>query len=173
MFWEAGTPELAATETESNQTRSESANQRRPMSAQKECNLPATHPEALVAVRPTAEVMTRQHLPYFLGISKATAGAKGISMNLVIIPPGGAASPHFHRGFETAIYLISGRVKTRYGSGLKHSIINQTGDFLYIPADLPHQPINLSKTEPALAIVCRNDANEQESVVHYGAEAET
>jgi uncharacterized RmlC-like cupin family protein len=87
-------------------------------------------------------------------------------MKLVSIPPGGAAIPHFHRGFETAIYIIKGRVETRYGPGLTHSTINQAGDFLYIPADLPHQPINLSKSEPALAIVSRNDPNEQESVVH-------
>ena len=139
------------------------------MSAQKECNLPTTHHGGIIAVRPTAEIMTRQHLPSFVGISEATAGAKGISMNLVIIPPGGAAIPHLHRGFETAIYIINGRVETRYGPGLTDSIINQAGDFLYIPADLPHQPINLSKSEPALAIVSRNDPNEQESVVHYTA----
>jgi uncharacterized RmlC-like cupin family protein len=138
-----------------------------------ERNLPITHAAGLVAVRPTAEIITRQQLPSFVGISAATAGAKGISMNLVSIPPGGAAIPHFHRGFETAIYIIKGRVETRYGLGLRHSIINQAGDFLYIPADLPHQPINLSKSEPALAIVSRNDPNEQESVVHYQSGEET
>jgi uncharacterized RmlC-like cupin family protein len=44
---------------------------------------------------------------------------------------------------------------------------NQAGDFLYIPAGLPHQPVNLSETEPVKAIVARNDANEQENVVLY------
>ena len=52
------------------------------------------------------------------------------------------------------------------------SLLNQAGDFLYIPADLPHQPINLSKSEPALAIVSRNDPNEQESVVLWSAKNE-
>jgi uncharacterized RmlC-like cupin family protein len=32
---------------------------------------------------------------------------------------------------------------------------------------VPHQPTNLSATEPALALVARNDANEQEHVVAY------
>jgi uncharacterized RmlC-like cupin family protein len=72
------------------------------MSDQGKCNLPATRHRGIVAVRPTAEMVTRQNLPSFVGISEATAGAKGISMNLVIIPPGGAAIPHLHRGFETA-----------------------------------------------------------------------
>jgi uncharacterized RmlC-like cupin family protein len=121
----------------------------------------------IVTVRPAAEIMSRQRLPYFVGVSEATAGAKGISMNLVVIPPGAAAQPHMHRGYESAIYLLQGRVKTRYGPGLQKSVINEAGDFIFIPADVPHQPINLSETEPARAIVARNDPNEQEHVFPY------
>ncbi|MGH8499113.1 MAG: cupin domain-containing protein [Burkholderiales bacterium] len=121
----------------------------------------------IVTVRSPEKIISRQELPYFVGISAATAGAKGISMNRVIIPPGGAAKPHRHRGFESAIYLIKGRVETRYGPGLKQSVINEAGDFIFIPPDLPHQPRNLSATEPAIAIVARNDPNEQEHVEPY------
>ena len=32
---------------------------------------------------------------------------------------------------------------------------------------MPHQPVNLSTSEPARAIVARNDPNEQENVVPY------
>lgn len=120
--------------------------------------------EELVVVRPPAETMSKQKLPYFIGVSEASAGAKGLSMNLVIIPPGGAAEPHLHRGFESAIYVISGRVETHYGPGLKKKTITEAGDFLFIPPDVPHQPVNLSMTEPARAIVARNDPNEQEHV---------
>ena len=121
----------------------------------------------VVTIRPSAETMTRQQLPYFVGIAGRTAGATSLSMNLVVIPPGGAAEPHIHRGFETAVYLLKGRVETRYGPGLRESVINEAGDFIYIPADVPHQPVNLSDTEPAHAIVARNDPNEQENVVLY------
>ena len=124
-------------------------------------------PGDIVTVRPSDEVLSRQKLPYFVGISEVTAGARGISMNLIVIPPGGAAQPHLHRGYETAIYLLQGRVETRFGPGLSKSIINEAGDFIFIPANLPHQPVNLSETEPARAIVARNDPNEQESVVPY------
>ena len=51
-------------------------------------------------------------------------------------------------------------------------VSHRAGDFLYIPADVPHQPRNLSTTEPAIAIVARTDANEQESVVLYREGAE-
>lgn len=121
----------------------------------------------IVTIRPTETTMTRQQLPNFVGISSATAGSKHLSMNLVVIPPGGAAQPHVHRGYETAIYLVRGRVETRYGPGLRHSVIHEAGDFIFIPADVPHQPVNLSDTEPAHALVARNDPNEQESVVVY------
>src|SRR5262245_32386726 len=128
------------------------------------------HSNGVVVVRPTAEVMSRQRLPYYVGISEVTADAKNISMNLIIIPPAGAAEPHLHKGYETAIYLLKGRANTLYGRNLENSVICQEGDFIYINADVPHQPINLSATEPVVALVARNDSNEQEHVVTYHGE---
>ncbi len=124
-------------------------------------------PDEIITIRPKAETQTRQRLPYFVGISGSTAGTTGLSMNLVIIPPASSAEPHFHKEYETAIYLLSGEVETRYGKGLKKSVINKAGDFLFIPPGVPHQPFNLSDTEVAQAIVARNDPNEQENVVLY------
>lgn len=136
--------------------------------------LPQTHSEQsvlplseVITVRPDAETLTRQRLPYFVGISGSTAGTTGLSLNLVIIPPGAAAEPHLHKDYETAIYLMKGRVETCYGEGLKQCVIHEAGDFIFIPAGVPHQPRNLSDTEPAQAIVARNDPNEQENVVLY------
>jgi uncharacterized RmlC-like cupin family protein len=121
--------------------------------------------DAVVTVRPDRAEATRQHLPAFVGISAATAGATGIGMNLVVIPPGAAADAHYHDGFETAIYVLSGRVETRYGDRLRATTVNEAGDFLFIPAGVPHCPRNLSTTEPVRALVARNTASEQESVV--------
>ena len=118
----------------------------------------------IITVRPPSETITRQRLPYFVGISRDTAGATGLSMHLVVIPPGAAAEPHLHRGYETAIYVLEGRVETRYGPGLAQSVVNQAGDFIFIPANVPHQPINLSASEAARAIVARNDPSEQENI---------
>ncbi|MZG52776.1 MAG: cupin domain-containing protein [Nitrospinae bacterium] len=124
----------------------------------------------VVTVRPEESIATKQNLPYYVGISQETAGAKGLSMNMVVIPPGGSPKAHFHKDFETAIYLLKGRVETRFGENLKESIINEEGDFVYIPPGVPHKPVNLSETETALAIVSRNDPNEHENVVAYEEE---
>lgn len=121
----------------------------------------------VVTVRTPQIIDAKQRLPYFVGISGDTAGAKGLSMNVVVIPPDGKAQAHYHRGYESAIYLLKGRVETRYGLGLKKSVVNEAGDFIFIPPDVPHQPRNLSPTEPAMAIVARNDPNEQENVIPY------
>jgi uncharacterized RmlC-like cupin family protein len=123
--------------------------------------------DQIVTVRPAEPVDTLQRLPAFVGLSDATAGSTAIGMNLVIIPPGATADAHSHDGFETAIYRLSGRVETRYGDNLQQRCVNEAGDFLFIPAGVPHQPRNLSATEPARALVARNTPNEQESVVAY------
>ena len=124
--------------------------------------------KSIVTVRVTEATQSKQALPIFPGISGKTAGAKSLSLLKVVIPPGGSAEAHVHRGFESAIYLVQGRVETRYGEGLKKSVVNEAGDFIFVPADVPHQPFNLSDTEPAIAIVARSDPNEQEHTILYG-----
>ena len=121
----------------------------------------------VVALRPDREIVTRQRLPYFVGISGETAASQGLSMHLVVIPPGGVAAPHRHRGYETAIFVLEGRVETRFGPGLRERVVSSAGEFLFIPPDVPHQARNLSDTDPARAIVARNDPAEQENVVPY------
>ena len=119
------------------------------------------------AVRPDREVVTRQRLPYFVGVSAGSVGATGLSMHLVAIPPGGRSEPHSHRHYETAIYVLEGRVETRWGEGLAESVVSGPGEFLFIPPGVPHEAINCSATEPARAIVARNDPAEQDNVVPY------
>ncbi len=133
------------------------------MEAQSKISAPST----LVALYPAAATQSQQGIPYFYGISGRTTGSQGLAMHLVEIPPGGKATPHLHRGFDTGIYVLSGRVETRYGEGLRQSVVNEAGSFLYIPAGIPHQPINLSETETARAVIARNIPDEQEDVVPY------
>lgn len=123
--------------------------------------------QSVRAIRPGREVPTRQKIPYFMGVSGQTVDARGLSMHMVVIPPGARSEPHYHRGYETAIYVLEGRVETRYGEGLKQSVISEAGDFLFVPPDVPHEAINLSQTEAARAIVARNDPAEQDKVEPY------
>ena len=42
--------------------------------------------DGIVVVRPASGTLSGQRLPYYVGISGSTAGAKNISMNLIVIP---------------------------------------------------------------------------------------
>jgi uncharacterized RmlC-like cupin family protein len=107
----------------------------------------------------------KQGLFYAPGISAESAGAKGIHLQIVTIPPLARAKAHKHEAHETAIYALTGVSEVWYGEQLEHHAIVRPGDYFYIPADMPHLPYNPSATESAVAIIARTDANEQESVV--------
>jgi len=106
----------------------------------------------------------KQGLTYFCGVAAENVGSKGICMHLLTIPPGGRAKAHMHENHETAVYVLDGETVTLYGERLENSIHSRAGDLVYIPAGVPHLPINLSD-RPASAVIARTDPNEQESVV--------
>lgn len=106
----------------------------------------------------------KQGLSYFAGVSAESAGSQALCMHLLRIPPGGKANAHLHENHESAIYIISGEAEMWYGEGLKEHAVTRAGDFVYIPAGVPHQPYNSSQTE-CIAVIARTDPNEQESVV--------
>lgn len=107
----------------------------------------------------------KQGLSYFQGVSAESVGSTGICMHMVTIPPGGRANAHLHENHETAIYMLSGVSEMLYGERLEKRLRVKAGEYLYIPAGMPHLPYNPSETEPAIAILARTDPNEQESVV--------
>ena len=107
----------------------------------------------------------KQGLTYFRGVAAENTGAQGICMHMLTIPPGGRAHAHLHENHETAVYVISGESKVWYGEMLEEHLTVKPGEFLYIPAGMPHLPYNASKDEPCHIVLARTDPNEQESVV--------
>ena len=116
-------------------------------------------------LRAGTPIIGKQGFSYAAAISAETVGAAAIHMQLLTIPPGGRAKAHKHESHETAIYVLSGEGGMYYGDRLDQHLVAGPGDFMYIPANVPHQPYNMSATEPCIAVVARTDPNEQESVV--------
>jgi uncharacterized RmlC-like cupin family protein len=106
----------------------------------------------------------RQGLTYSVGVNRENVGAQHLCLHLLRIPPGGRAKAHLHEAHETAIYLVSGEVEVLHGQGLAQRLAMHAGDFLYIPAGVPHLPINTGDVE-AFGVLSRTDPFEQESVV--------
>lgn len=125
----------------------------------------ASETPTCVVVRSEGTFDGKQGFSYFEGVSAETAGARGLCMHRLTIPPGGRAKAHLHENHETAIYVLSGEAEMWYGEGLREHLTMRAGDYLYIPAGMPHLPANRSQTEPCTAILARTDPNEQESVV--------
>jgi uncharacterized RmlC-like cupin family protein len=118
-----------------------------------------------VVVDSTSTYSGAQGFDYFEGISAQTAGARGLCMHRLEIPPGGSARPHLHEHHETAIYVLQGRIEVLYGEGLREQLEVRAGQFLFIPAGMPHLPSNPSDREACVAVLARTDPHEQESVV--------
>jgi uncharacterized RmlC-like cupin family protein len=124
-----------------------------------------TSPSICRLVRAGQDFVGKQGLTYSPAISAESVDARAIHMQLVTIPPSGKAKAHKHAAHETAIYALSGVSCMWYGENLEHHMQINPGDFLYIPADMPHLPYNPSATETCVALIARTDPNEQENVV--------
>lgn len=116
-------------------------------------------------VRPSAPYGAKHGLTYFEGISKESAGSGALCLHMVEIPPLARATPHLHQDHESAIYTLEGAVEMLYGEQLEQHIRVEPGDYLHIPAGVPHCPWNPSPDVVARAIIARTDANERESLV--------
>jgi uncharacterized RmlC-like cupin family protein len=105
-----------------------------------------------------------QGLDYGGGVSAESAGAAALCMVRLTMPPGSRARAHMHEAHETAIYVISGSGGFFWGPRLENRSKAAAGDFVHIPAGVPHLPFNDGDV-PLEAVIARTDPNEQESVV--------
>ncbi len=116
-------------------------------------------------IHPGETYTGKQAFTYFAGVSAQGCGSHALCMHLLTIPPLGRAKAHLHQHHETAIHVISGAAAMWYGEKLEEHLDCRAGDFVYIPAGVPHLPYNPSATDPCTAVIARTDPNEQESVV--------
>ena len=123
--------------------------------------------DGVLVIRGSENCRNWNGIQYKPGLSAKNVGAKKLSMNVATIPPGGVAYAHIHVDFEVMLYILQGRVRHEYGPGLKKTVDNQAGDFIYIEPGVPHEVFNLSDTEPVVAVVARSDATEWENIVPY------
>ncbi len=123
--------------------------------------------EGITVIRGSGNCRDWNGIHYKVGMSRANVGATKLSMNVATIPPGGVAGAHIHVGFELMLYILEGRVRHDYGSGLSKRVENRAGDFIFIEPGVPHEVYNLSDTEPVVAVVARSDADEWQNIVSY------
>ena len=109
-----------------------------------------THPDSL-EVEINSGAMTR-----LAGVSESLTGSTGIHLAVATVPPGRCSTAHYHTNCESAIYVVSGRGLFLSGAELDREEPIAGGDFIFVPPDANHQPVNTSDTEDLVLIVARN-----------------
>lgn len=74
------------------------------------------------------------------------------------VEPGSRTGIHHHGNQETIAYVLSGTCEVRWGERGEFSARATAGDFIHVPAFLPHMEINPSKQEPFRWVVVRSTA---------------
>jgi uncharacterized RmlC-like cupin family protein len=100
-------------------------------------------------------------------ISQATAGARNIYMGVFRVPPRSQSRPHYHERCESAVYMIGGHLRVRWGERLESEISLEAGDLVYVPPRETHVLENLSDTDPAEYVVARDSPHEDAVVVPW------
>jgi len=117
-------------------------------------------------VRASETYESQQAALYAPAVSAETVGSRALFLGQVSLPPGGRTKAHVHDHHESAFYFLSGEeVELWTGDELQHREVARPGDFMFIPANVPHVAVNRSKTAPAVFIGARNEPTAQEGVV--------
>jgi uncharacterized RmlC-like cupin family protein len=103
-------------------------------------------------------------------ISQATAGAHNIYMGVFRVPAGAQSRPHYHERCESAVYMLSGGLRVRWGDHLEHEVTLEPRDLVYVPPRETHVLENLSDDEPAEYVVARDSPHEDAVVVPWAQE---
>jgi uncharacterized RmlC-like cupin family protein len=104
---------------------------------------------------------------YAPGVSAETVGSRALWFGIVTLPPGQRTKAHIHEKHETAFYFLKGEeVELWTGDRLQHCETARPGDYLFIPAGVPHVAVNRGAA-PAMFVGARNEPTAQESVIMH------
>jgi uncharacterized RmlC-like cupin family protein len=121
-----------------------------------------SHPRSNSAIRVvhSAELSSEtQQTPGSRRLS-AIAAMHGIVSSLwggiFVVEPLAKTGIHHHGEQDTVVYVLEGEACVRWGHAGEHSTTVGAGDFLHVPAWLPHQELNPSKAHPFRWVVVRS-----------------
>ena len=115
-------------------------------------------------VKPGTKYEGAQGVTYDAGVSRHTAGSEKVCMNVLPMPSGAKAKPHFHKGIETIAYMVEGECTVFHGSTLEHQTVVRQGEQIFIPEDVPHAPFNLSDKR-CVWIVVHSSGDDQDELI--------
>ena len=115
-------------------------------------------------IKPGMKYEGAQGVTYDAGVSRNTAGAEKVCMNVLPMPPGGKSKPHIHKGIETIAYMLEGECTLFHGQKLESQTLVKQGEQIFIPGDVPHAPCNLSD-KSCVWIVVHSSGDDQDELI--------
>src|SRR5580698_918413 len=97
-------------------------------------------------------------------IAPALGIASAIWGGLFEVEPGSRTGVHHHGEQETIAYVLSGICEIRWGERGESVARAKAGDFIHVPAFLPHMEINPSNQESFRWVVVRSTAMPSSSI---------
>ncbi|MDX2257920.1 MAG: cupin domain-containing protein [Hyphomicrobiaceae bacterium] len=115
-------------------------------------------------ISPGTTYVGQQGFTYQAGVSRDTVGATAVCMNVLPMPHGARARPHYHKDIDTIAYLLEGHCAVYYGDRLEHRIDVSAGEQVFMPRDVPHAPLNDSGAA-CTWIVVHSSGSDQDDIV--------
>jgi uncharacterized RmlC-like cupin family protein len=134
-------------------------------------DIPSTYTGDVKVIKPTGDRQLPRGVLGGAEISQATAGASNIYMGVFRVPPASRSRPHYHEACESAVLMLSGSLRVRWGDQLEHELTLEPRDLVYVPPRETHLLENLSDSEPAEYVVARDSPHEDAVVVPWAQDA--
>jgi uncharacterized RmlC-like cupin family protein len=108
-----------------------------------------------------ASVQGQQLIPT---ITHDTCGSDGLSACTVVMSPGKTSKVHLHEKNDIIVIVVEGHAATLVGDAMK-PVYHGQGEFLFVPAGVPHAAVNLSTSKRLVAFEVRTDPHLNQDVV--------
>ena len=95
-----------------------------------------------------------------VAISGTRTGSRLLWAGTNRIEGGAETGPHHHGDLESIIYVVYGHALMRWGDRLEFITKAGPGDFMHVPAWLPHQELNASDHEELHCVLVRSGPEE-------------
>jgi uncharacterized RmlC-like cupin family protein len=97
----------------------------------------------------------------FAAISGTLTGSQKLWMGGNTVRPGESSDDHHHGEADSGIYIVAGNPRFWFlVDGKEQSIDAAPGDFIYVPAWVPHREENPSTTDDAIVVLARSTPEE-------------
>jgi uncharacterized RmlC-like cupin family protein len=109
----------------------------------------------------SANTLQTPGMQRYAAISGGLTGSQRLWMGGNTVAPGQKSADHHHGEADSGIYVVSGHPRFAFlVDGAERHIDAGPGDFIYVPAWVPHREENPSADEEAVVVLARSTPEE-------------